>query len=78
MKPDHDALWLTVGAVFVFGALAVYSGTVLSFLGKTRGLKSPPRFAVTIFRLWFALLAAGALWLLLASHQGFFHRPGVV
>jgi hypothetical protein len=76
MKPDHDLIWLTLGAVLLFGAAAVYSGTVLAFVGKTRGLKSPPRFAVTIFRIWFSLLAGGALWLLVSSLHGQFARAG--
>jgi hypothetical protein len=67
MKPDHDLILMTVGAVVLFGAAAIYSGSVLAFVGKTRGLKAPPRFAVTIFRVWFAFLSGGALWLLVAA-----------
>lgn len=76
MKPDHDLIWLTLGAVLLFGAAAVYSNKVMAFVGKTRGLKAPPRFAVTIFRIWFALLAAGSLWMLLAGLHGPLHRAG--
>ena len=76
MSPDRDLIWITIGAVVVFGALAVYSGRVLRFLGKTRGLKAPPPAAILVFRLWFTLLACGAVWLLLAGHPGLFGRPG--
>jgi len=71
MKPDHDLILMTLGAVLLFGAAAIYSGSLLAFVGKTRGLKAPPRCAVTIFRVWFALLAGGALWLLVAA----LHHP---
>ena len=76
MTPDRDLLWITLGAILAFAALAVFSPRVLFFLGKTRGLKRPPRGAVTIFRIWFTLLTAGAIWLLLAGSHGLLTRPG--
>lgn len=76
MTRDPDLLWITVGAVLAFGAAAAYAGSLLAFLGRTRRLKTPPRFAVIIFRVWFGLLSAGALWLLLLGRQGLLSRSG--
>jgi len=76
MTPDRDLVWLTIGAVIFFGAAAIYAETLLAFLGRTRRLSSPPRFAILIFRVWFGLLATGALWLLLAGRHGLLSRSG--
>ena len=70
MNPDHDLFWITSGALAAFLALTIYSRSILVFLGRTRRLRPPPPLVVTVFRLWFALLSAGALWLLLAGPHG--------
>lgn len=76
MTPDPDLLWMTIGAALLFGAAALYAESLLAFVGRTRGLKSPPHFAVIVFRVWFGLLAAGALWLLLSGRHGLLGRSG--
>lgn len=76
MSSDPDLLWITGGATLVFAAAAIYAGSLTAFLGRTRRLKAPPRFAVIIFRVWFSLLAAGALWLLVAGRHGLLGRAG--
>lgn len=76
MSPDSDLVWITLGALLTFSTLALFSRPVLHFLGRTRGLKPPPPSIVIIFQLWFLLLAAGALWLLLSGNHGLLSRTG--
>ena len=76
MSPDPNLPFITLSAAVLFGAAALFADPLLMKLGRLRGLKPPPRSIVMIFRIWFAVLAGGSLWLLLASHHGLLSRLG--
>lgn len=75
MTPDHELLLSTAFATVVFGAIALFFGKVLRRVERARrAFKPPHRTLELVFRLWFAVLALGALYLTLFGHTGLFPR----
>ena len=60
---DPSLTTTTFVAALIFAAIALYTGKLLEIFTRTRRLKRPHRTLELIFRLWFAALALGALYL---------------
>ena len=72
MTPDHEQFALTGYATLIFGAIALFFGTLVR---RTRRRLTPAhQRLVLVFRLWFGALALGTLYLTLFGKTGLFPR----
>ncbi len=63
MTRDPGLITLTAVTAGVFAAIAIFFGTFIRSFARKRRLKLPPRSLEIVFRLFFAILALGALYL---------------
>ncbi len=75
LTQDPELLTFTLLATVSFALIALFFGTVLRRLARARRLKLPHRTLELVFRLWFAVLALGALYLTLFGRAGLFPKP---
>ena len=74
MTTDHELLAFTAFAAILFGTFALFFQTYLRRSKRLSRMRPPPPSLILIFRLWFAALALGALYLTFFGHHGLFPR----
>ena len=70
MHPDPELVLLTGLAVVLFSGAAIFFPHFPAHMQRRRNVTPPPAFVMTIFRLWFAVLALASVGLLFFSPHG--------